>query len=62
MENLHTVDDVRHDDFINWDRLDVRGLNFQQDPSRLDIAEVVARKPYARVIIESDTTLNVTNA
>ncbi len=62
VEDLHTVDDLRHDDLIKWERLDLRGLNFQQNPNRLDIAEVVVRKPYARVIIESDTTLNVTNA
>ncbi len=62
VEDLHTVDDLRHDDLIKWERLDVRGLDFQQNPSRLDIAEVVVRKPYARVIIESDTTLNVANA
>jgi hypothetical protein len=62
LEDLHTVDDLRHDDLIKWERLDIRGLNFQQNPSRLDIAEVVVRKPYARVIIESDTTLNVANA
>jgi hypothetical protein len=62
VEDLHTVDELRHDDLVKWDRLDIRGLNFQQNPSRLEIAEVVVRKPYARVIIESDATLNVTNA
>jgi len=60
VEKLHTVDDALHDDFINWDRLDVLGLNYQQAPDRLDIAEIVAHKPYARVIIESDSSLNVT--
>jgi len=60
VENLHTVDDVLQDDFINWERLDVRGLNYQQGPDRVEIAEIAARKPYARVIIESDTSLNVT--
>lgn len=62
VEDLHTVDDSRHDDLVKWDRLDIRGLNFQQNPSRLEIAEVLVRKPYARVIIESDSTLNVANA
>jgi hypothetical protein len=61
VEELHTVDNSRHDDLIKWDRLDIRGLRIQQDPSRLDIAEILVRKPYARVIIESDATLNVTN-
>ena len=59
VEKLHTVDNALQDDFINWERLDIVGLNYQQAPDRLDIAEVVARKPYARVIIESDTSLNV---
>jgi hypothetical protein len=62
VEDLHTVDNSRHDDLVKWERVDVRGLNFQQNPDRLDIAEVLVRKPYARVIIEADTTLNVANA
>jgi hypothetical protein len=59
VEKLHTIDAVRHDDLINWERLDVRGLDVQRGPDRLEIAEIVARKPYARVIVESDTSLNV---
>jgi Domain of Unknown Function (DUF748) len=57
--NLHTVDNALHQDFINWDRLDVQGLNFQHDPDRLEIAQVSARKLYARVIIEPDESINV---
>jgi hypothetical protein len=57
--DLHTVDNALRDDFINWGRVEVVGLKFQHDPDRLDIAQIIARKPYARVIIEPDTTLNV---
>ncbi|HEX3395892.1 MAG TPA: DUF748 domain-containing protein [Steroidobacteraceae bacterium] len=57
--NLHTVDNALHQDFINWDRLEVQGLNFQQDPDRLDIDLITARKLYARVIIEPDESINV---
>jgi Domain of Unknown Function (DUF748) len=56
---LHTVDNALHDDFINWDSLDLSGVNFQHDPDRLDIEQVTARKLYARVIIEPDSSLNV---
>jgi hypothetical protein len=56
---LHTVDNALHDDFINWDRLDLSGVTFQHTPDRLDIEQVTASKLYARVIIEPDTTLNV---
>jgi len=57
--NLHTIDNALRDDFINWERLDLLGLDYQHEPDKLDIQQIVARKPYARVIIEPDTTLNV---
>ena len=57
---LHTVDNALHQDFINWDRLDATGVDFQRDPDRLDIRQIAANKLYARVTIEPDTSLNVT--
>jgi Domain of Unknown Function (DUF748) len=59
VDGLHTIDNALHDAFINWERLDLSGVNFQHDPDRLDIDQVTARKLYARVIIEPDTSLNV---
>jgi hypothetical protein len=56
---LHTVDNALHADFINWDRLDVQGLDFEHNPDRLAINQILARKLYARVIIEPDSTINV---
>ncbi|HME40192.1 MAG TPA: DUF748 domain-containing protein [Steroidobacteraceae bacterium] len=56
---LHTIDNALHDDFVNWDRLDLSGVSYQHDPDRLDIAQVAASKLYARIIIEPDSTLNV---
>lgn len=60
VENLRTVDDRLHKDFVDWQRLDVLGIKLQQDPDRLSIDRIVARKPYARVIIEPDRSLNAT--
>ncbi len=57
--NLHTVDNALHQDFVNWERLDLQGLTFQHDPDRLDIDQIIARKLYARVIIEPDESMNV---
>ena len=59
VDSLHTVDDRLHEDFVNWQRLDVQGISFQQDPDRLSIDRIAALKPYARVIIEADSTINV---
>ncbi len=56
---VHTIDNALHDDFVNWDRLELSGINFQRDPDRLVIEQVAARKLYARVIIEPDNSLNV---
>ena len=56
---LHTIDNALHEDFINWERLDIQGVNFQHDPDRLDIDQILARKLYARVIIEPDSSINV---
>jgi Domain of Unknown Function (DUF748) len=56
---LHTTDNALHQDFINWDRLDVQGLKYQHDPDRLDIDQILAVKAFARVIIEPDTSINV---
>jgi hypothetical protein len=57
--DLHTVDNVLRKDFVNWDRLDVIGLRYQQGPDLVAIDRIVAQKPYARVIIESDHSFNV---
>jgi uncharacterized protein involved in outer membrane biogenesis len=56
--HLHTVDNALRDDFIAWDRLDVIGLAWSSAPDRLSIERIVAHEPYARVIIEADSTLN----
>jgi uncharacterized protein involved in outer membrane biogenesis len=57
---LHTIDNALEEDFIRWDALRVTGLEYDQARSRLVIKEIAARRPYARVIIASDGTVNVT--
>jgi uncharacterized protein involved in outer membrane biogenesis len=57
---LHTIDNALEEDFIRWDALRVTGLEYDQARSRLVIKEIAARRPYARVIIASDGTINVT--
>jgi hypothetical protein len=56
---LHTIDNTLQDDFINWDSLDIKNFSYQQQPARLEIDRVIARKLYSRTIIETDSTLNV---
>jgi hypothetical protein len=59
VQNLLTKDNALKQDFIKWQSLKVSGLTYQQNPDRLAIARVQARKPYGRVIISEDGTVNV---
>jgi hypothetical protein len=56
---LRTIDNALEQDFIRWDALRVLGIDFDRSRSRLAIKEVVARRPYARVIIASDRSVNI---
>jgi uncharacterized protein involved in outer membrane biogenesis len=58
--DLLTKDNALKEDFIKWQSLRISGLNYQQAPDKLSITRIYARKPYGRVIIASDGTLNIT--
>jgi hypothetical protein len=60
--DLHTIAGPANDDLIKWRNLAVSGIDVSHNPDRLTIDRVVARQPYARVIIAQDRTLNVTAA
>jgi hypothetical protein len=59
IDKLHTIDNQLRRDFISWNRLQIKDINFQKSPDRLDIDEILANKLYARVLIEPDHSLNV---
>jgi hypothetical protein len=60
--NLHTIAGPANEDLIKWRNLALTGIDFSHNPDRLTIDRIVARQPYARVIIQQDQTLNVTAA
>lgn len=45
--------------FISWDRLDAQGIAFAQAPDSVAIRQIKLRKPFARVIVAPDGTLNL---
>jgi uncharacterized protein involved in outer membrane biogenesis len=59
---FRTVDDELRQDFIKWDRLNVAGIKYRSDPAALSIGSVRAQAPYARVIIDANRHLNITEA
>lgn len=58
--NLRTTDQFANEDFVKWRNLAVTGISFGLNPDRLTIDRIVARQPYAKVVIAQDTTTNVT--
>lgn len=58
--DLRTTDQFMNEEFVKWRNLAVSGIRFQRNPDRLTIDRIVARQPYAKVVIAKDTSLNVT--
>jgi Domain of Unknown Function (DUF748) len=56
--DLRTTDPLK-EDFVKWRDLAVTGISFQQNPDKLTIERIVARQPYAKVVIAPDKTVNV---
>jgi uncharacterized protein involved in outer membrane biogenesis len=59
VSGFRSIDDALKEDFINFERLDVRKLQFAMAPDSLSIDRATLRKPYARVSISPDQVLNV---
>ena len=60
--NLHTIAGPANEDLVKWRNLALTGIDLSHNPDRLTIERIVARQPYARVIIREDQTLNVAAA
>ncbi|MGE0031218.1 MAG: DUF748 domain-containing protein [Steroidobacteraceae bacterium] len=56
---LHTADGTLGEDFINWSALEIRKLEFTQEPTRLAIREIVAKDPYLRLILAASGVTNI---
>jgi hypothetical protein len=47
--------------FLAWNALAINGLSWQLEPGRLTIRDILADKPFVRVIIGQDKTLNLSH-
>jgi hypothetical protein len=60
--NLRISDRHVGQDLLKWRDVALTGIELEQQPSRLKIDRIVARQPYASVIIAPDQTLNIARA
>lgn len=61
IDRLHTVDNVLGQDFVNWRSLRLDGLSATTKPFAVKVREVVAREPYAKVVVGPNYVMNVTS-
>ncbi len=56
------TDPVLKQDLTRWARLDMRRLEYTLDPPAFSINEIVATRPYLRVVVGPDRRLNIQHA
>ena len=61
VRKVRSIDNPLQLEFLSWDALQLRGVDYRSAPQRIRIREIVARAPYARVIVGGDQTLNLTH-
>ncbi|RRJ84312.1 DUF748 domain-containing protein [Aestuariirhabdus litorea] len=59
IEEFVSRDTIDYLEFVKWQSLLVEGIDFDQQANALSIARVATRKPYARVIIYPDLSVNL---
>jgi Domain of Unknown Function (DUF748) len=59
IDGLRTVDNALEEDFVNWRSVALSGIRATSAPVAVRVREIVAREPYARVIIGSTGVTNL---
>lgn len=59
VDQARISDPVMKEDLLRWERLDLKEMVYHLSPPSLAIAEILARQPYARVVIGPDRMANV---
>jgi uncharacterized protein involved in outer membrane biogenesis len=62
LRKVACVDKVMTEKLINWEALDVKGINFHLTPMAVSIDEVNLVKPFARAVMEKNGQINLQTA
>ncbi len=52
-------DPVLNEDLTRWEHLEMQKVDYRNNPGSLTIAEIVARRPYARVVVSPDRSTTI---
>ena len=61
LENFHTVDGTHGEELVKWDALRFNGIMANLNPPLVAIREIDVDNAYARLIIETNKTINLLN-
>jgi Domain of Unknown Function (DUF748) len=62
LDDLHTVDGALGEDLLKWDSLRISGIDANLNPQIVSIKEIALDNAYARVVIETNKTINLLTA
>jgi hypothetical protein len=61
LDNFHTVDGVMGEDLLKWDSLRINGIDVSLNPETVAIKEIAVNNAYARLVVETNKTINLLN-
>jgi hypothetical protein len=62
LDDFHTVDGVMAEDLVKWDSIGFNGIDANLNPQTVSIREIDVDNAYARLVIETNKTINLLNA
>ncbi len=62
LDDFHTVDGVMAEDLVKWDSISFKGIDANLNPQTVSIKEIDVNGAYARLVIETNQTINLFNA
>jgi len=62
LDHFRTVDGTMGEDLLKWDSLQFNGIDANLNPESVTIREIFVDNAYARIVIETNKTINLLNA
>jgi hypothetical protein len=62
LDDFHTVDGDMAEDLLKWDSLRFNGIDANLNPQSVSVKEIIVDHAYARLVIETNHTINLLNA
>ncbi len=62
LDNFRTVDGVMGEDLLKWNSLQFNGIDANLNPESVTIKEIFLDNAYARLVVETNKTINLLNA